>query len=558
MKSLRYPHIFPDLTDWPIYKVFLKRKELTREVEDDVMKYFAGFTQQDLDQILAKSIYLEKQRVKTTPYKVDPPNEMQYFRRLQKEYNEIHSGEAPPIKINESILRLVKRYVEEIAGHFNINTFLFTRRITNHFFHFLYRKLSRNLFKSSKFKADDLTDNMRINGDLSTIRELMKNHTVILVPTHSSNLDSVLIGYMIDSICGLPAFSYGAGLNLFDSEFFAFFMNRLGAYKLDRRKKNQVYLQTLNSYSKIIAKHRVNTIFFPGGTRSRSGEVETKLKLGLLGSMIAAQREMIIEGNKSKIIIVPAVLSYESVLEARSLMIQYLKSTGQEKFTVRIRQSPILEYLKFIWRVLSRESNVCLTFGHPMDVFGNKVNSAGESIDLLGKNVDLSLYYQREGQFGFDAQRESIYTKELSEKIVQQYKRYNYVLPAHILAYCAFTLYAKMYHDYDVFGLVQNPEDEVFLDSRKFMKLLDQIVQILNRKISEGSLIEIPEIGNPIDQIFVVGMSTLGAFHDKKVLKQDHSGNIVSEDFIALLYYSNKLNNLELERSIEWDKVLQN
>ena len=61
--------------------------------------------------------------------------------------------------------------------------------------------------------------------------------TVIIVPTHFSNLDSILIGYAIDGIMGLPAFHYGAGLNLYDLELVAYFINRLGAYKVDRRKK---------------------------------------------------------------------------------------------------------------------------------------------------------------------------------------------------------------------------------------------------------------------------------------------------------------------------------
>src|SRR3546814_15272144 len=48
---------------------------------------------------------------------------------------------------------------------------------------------------------------------------------------------------------GLPAFIYGAGLNLFNRKIFAYFMNSLGAYKVDRRKKNLPYLETLKTYS---------------------------------------------------------------------------------------------------------------------------------------------------------------------------------------------------------------------------------------------------------------------------------------------------------------------
>ncbi|MEZ4907100.1 MAG: hypothetical protein R2771_05540 [Saprospiraceae bacterium] len=58
-----------------------------------------------------------------------------------------------------------------------------------------------------------------------------------MLPTHQSNLDSMLIGYTIDFKLGLPAFAYGAGLNLYNYEIPAYYMSRLGAYKVDRRKK---------------------------------------------------------------------------------------------------------------------------------------------------------------------------------------------------------------------------------------------------------------------------------------------------------------------------------
>ena len=87
-----------------------------------------------------------------------------------------------------------------------------------------------------------------------------------MVPTHFSNLDSILIGWVIH-VLGLPPFIYGAGLNLFNIKILAYFMNSLGAYKVDRRKKNPIYLEALKSYSNLAIQEGAHSLFFPGGTR---------------------------------------------------------------------------------------------------------------------------------------------------------------------------------------------------------------------------------------------------------------------------------------------------
>ncbi|MBK7506162.1 MAG: 1-acyl-sn-glycerol-3-phosphate acyltransferase, partial [Bacteroidetes bacterium] len=151
--------------------------------------------------------------------------------------------------------------------------------------------------------------------------------TLILVPTHFSNLDSIMVGYGMDMV-GLGAFQYGAGLNLFNSKLFSFFMSNLGPYKLDRRKKNSIYLETLKTYSRTTILHGAPTLFFPGGTRSRAGNIEKSLKLGLLGTVIEAQRIQFEKNPNNlakKLFIVPITTSYHFVLEASSLMEENLK-----------------------------------------------------------------------------------------------------------------------------------------------------------------------------------------------------------------------------------------
>lgn len=555
----QYPHVLKEITDWPVYKLSQKRKDFVQIVEKDVLNYFDSMSKEELDQILAKTIYQEKQRIKSNPWKADPPNEMQFFRKLQKEYNDNHAEGNTQERTRDSIFRLIKRYTEEISGHFNINTFYFARKALTFFFTAMFYPVGWNIFSSYATKRKKLAEAMILKGEIDSVRKLCLDHTIILVPTHSSNLDSILVGYMVDAIAGLPAFSYGAGLNLFDSEFFAFFMNRLGAYKVDRRKKNQIYLQTLSSYSKLIAMEGVHSIFFPGGTRSRSGEVEDRLKLGLLNSLLLAQRNLIQQESLRKIIIVPAVLSYESVLEARSLIIQYLKTTGQEKYTSRESSFSLWQYVTFLYRFVKKSSKVYMTLGSPMDVFGNSVNESGESISQTGSRINQKDYFLRDGKIVLDSQRESIYTKELSEKIIEQYKKYNYILPSHLVSYAAFKLLSKLNPGQDIYNLVQLPEEEMYFPEIGFKQLCMEVRRVLYDLCEHNKLIKCEELQLDIDLLINYGINALGVYHSKRPLKRDENNRLVSEDFLVLLFYSNKLSNLEIDDLIHWDIIdLQN
>ena len=209
-------------------------------------------------------------------------------------------------------------------------------------------------------------------GPVEKLRDLALKGTVILVPTHFSNLDSAIIGFGMDYI-GMPAFQYGAGLNLFNSKIFSFFAGSLGAYKLDRRKKNPIYLETLKSYSKTNVLAGAHTIFFPGGTRSRAGNIETELKLGLLGTVMEAQR-IHFEKNPAnlapKIFVVPLTISYHFVLEASSLIEDQLRRTGKEQYLVHDKpQGAGRGILKFFWETFSKSTDITLSLGEPMDVF---------------------------------------------------------------------------------------------------------------------------------------------------------------------------------------------
>ena len=202
-----------------------------------------------------------------------------------------------------------------------------------------------------------LQERLRIVGEIDELRSLSKKGTILLVPTHQSNIDSLLIGWIIH-LMGLPPFAYGAGLNLFSNPFFSFFMNNLGAYTVDRQKSNTIYKHTLKNYSTRILREGVHSIFFPGGGRSQSGAIENRLKLGLLGTGLEAQIENLREGKPNpNIYIVPMVMSYNFVFEASSLIDDYLVEAGKHRFIAIDEDSlPQMKLVNFFWKLFSSQS----------------------------------------------------------------------------------------------------------------------------------------------------------------------------------------------------------
>ena len=82
-------------------------------------------------------------------------------------------------------------------------------------------------------------------------------------------MDSPAIGLRPACARGLPPTTYGAGKNLFSNPFISFFMRNLGAYRVDRRLRFELYKDVLKEYSTVLLEHGYHSLFFPGGTRCR-------------------------------------------------------------------------------------------------------------------------------------------------------------------------------------------------------------------------------------------------------------------------------------------------
>lgn len=550
-----FQQVIPDIENWPIYRLSEDRRQFVAEVQEFTVQRLLENSTQDVTDMLSKTVFQERVRIKEEPWKVDPPNERQFWRRIRKRLIE-HSLDAPDEEAaqnNQEILRLiVNRYTEEIVGTFRISTFLFARRFLTLFFTRLLNTAAGGSIFGSKYR---LQDRLLVTGRTEAVRGLFSKGTVVVVPTHFSNLDSILIGFAMDSFAGLPSFSYGAGLNLYNTGYTAYFMNRLGAYRVDRRKKNPIYLETLKSMSNLSIQRGTNSLFFPGGTRSRSGALETKLKMGLLGTVVEAQRALYEKGENTKIFVVPAILGYHFVLEAPFLVEQYLRQVGKERY-IKSQDAfySVPQLLKFTWQFFSQSSDITLSFGQPMDVLGNPVDIEGMSYDQHGNPIDVREYFLGGDGLNEDLQRESEYTKILADRIVERYHKDNLVLSSHLVAFVAFQLLKRQNHRLDLYGILRLPVDEYIFNAEALTDVVAQLQQLLMELHSDGN-IQLSDIlyAEP-EEIIRHGIKHLGAYHVDKPLRYNKAGDIVSDSFNLLFFYHNRLSTYGWEHHIQWRK----
>ncbi|MEM8583260.1 MAG: 1-acyl-sn-glycerol-3-phosphate acyltransferase, partial [Bacteroidota bacterium] len=442
-----YPHIMPDISKWAIYQASEDRAEFVEEVKAFSMARIQELHGHELPDVLGKTTYSELKRTKEEPWKVDPPKERKYWKRLSRRLanQSLDETEASSAKdaANELTEEVVERYAQEIVATFKIGTFKFARGFLSIFLGRLLNtadgKWIQGWFRGWFGEGKSVRNRLLIKGYVDQMRGLCKKGTVILVPTHFSNLDSLVISYAMEQVAGVPISTYGAGLNLFNTGYTAYFMNRLGVYRIDRRKKNPIYLNTLKANCVKSILRGVPNLFFPGGTRSRSGAIETKLKLGLVGTAIEAQRIHYERGTDQKIFIVPVILSYPFVLEAKYLIEQHLRIAGKERYIASKDSFHSLRaIIKFIWGLFSKGNQLTISLGKPMDVLGNFVDDNGDSYQGDQQINTKDYFLAADGRVSKNLQREQEYTRILGERILERFHADNVVLASHLVSYAAF------------------------------------------------------------------------------------------------------------------------
>lgn len=444
-------------------------------------------------------------------------------------------------EMQTALLRLVDSYAREIHNPFSPRTYNFATRVLPPA---LTRLLSASrgrdvVLGSLPGRGVDPASRIAIAGPLEHIADLARKGTVILAPTHVSNLDSPLLGYALYA-AGLPPFAYGAGLNLFSNPAMGFFMRRLGAYTVDRRKRNALYKDTLKDYSIEILRRRSHSLFFPGGTRSRSGRLESRLKKGLLGTGLAAWQENLAAGvERPDVFVVPCTLSIGVVLEAESLIADSLADEGKQRYIIMDDEfSQPRTVAAFVRQLLRLDARVHVTFGHPLDVLGNRVDANLRSLDPNGAPIDrLGYVTDRSGSVVLDEQRDHLYTARLARKLCEAYKADFVVQSTHLAAWAAWEALRAIHPGLDVFRLVRLSAEQREVPRAHVEALLDGALAALGDQPRAGPA----TAGRILDE----AVTLFANFHRVRALEYTSSGAVRLAGELTL-YYRNRMDVFDL------------
>ena len=554
----KYQPIIPRKREWPVVQMSRNIKLFVETVIEntiDQLEADAPTTEALIDELEA-TLYLEKLRIRQNPWAVDPKDDKAFWEKVKDKLisisGEHYAEEQRQMIVDELVHSIASRYAHEISSTFKPTSYRMARTVVTFGFARLLNAARVKGYRSLFSNRYTLRDKINIVGEHEHLRKLAQKGTIVMVPTHFSNLDSILIGWVIHEL-GLPAFIYGAGLNLFNIGIFAYFMNSLGAYKVDRRKKNKIYLETLKAYSSLALEWGCHSLFFPGGTRSRSGRIEDKLKLGLLGTAVEAQRiffEQHVEHNEplEKIFVVPVVINYHFVLEAPTLIREYLEKEGQERYyTESDEHSTSYKIVKFLLKFFTKGSDISVSFGRGMDFLGNQVDDEGNSLDKRGNPVNTLEYFIMDGKITANAQREGEYTRMLGEALRKAYYKNNRVFSSHLAAFTAFELFRKKYKKLDLFNLLRLPEEELVLTYDEFKGTFLRLREEIFRLQAAGKVEIAPHLQGDVDKVIGHGLENVGMYHASRPLLRNKEGNITTMDMNILFYYHNRMEGYELE-----------
>ena len=554
----KYEPILPGSTDWPVVQLSKNRKAFIESVIEATVSAITAAQAENgsLKEEIEQTRFREMLRVKQNPWNVDPDDDPAFWSGIKDRLLKISGGNHETHQEDEikSILHeIVSRYANEIQGNFKRSRYKLARTLVKFGFKRLLNASRVKGVRSIWSSRITLQDKIQITGEVDQLRALAKKGTVIIVPTHFSNLDSILIGWVIH-ILGLPPFIYGAGLNLFNIGLLAYFMNSLGAYKVDRRKKNLIYRETLKSYSKLAIVKGCHSLFFPGGTRSRSGKLESKLKLGLLGSAMEAQRHSLQQhgnGEKNKVFVVPVVINYHFVVEAPGLINSYLQSKGQERYYVE-NDSFTTSYkiLIFLFKFFTKGSDISVSIGRGLDLLGNYVDKDGNSIDKKGRKIDIREYFVSNRKVTENLQREYEYTRRLGEVIVREFHRNNRIFSSHLVAFTAFNMLRKKHDHLDLYDLLRIPREEIIISYEEFKNAFKVALQAVYRLNQEQKVFMASHLSDEPDKVIDHGLYNLGMYHSKRPLIKNKEGDLITQDLNTLFYYHNRLSGYDLENVV--------
>ena len=485
-----------------------------------------GLSDHERQQILEETLYEERRRLESKP--ADSPERIQLEKLSKALVRGIRGDQI------QTAVEMVAEWTHEIHGRFSPRVYRMATQVAPKALTSLLTARPRR-FRDFNL---DIERRLNIHGSIPHVHDLIREGTVVLVPTHVSNLDSPLIGLSL-YLSGLPPFVYGAGLNLFSNPILGWWLRRLGAYTVDRRKRAPLYKDALKDYSLQCLTHGYHSLFFPGGTRSRSGEIESHIKKGLLGTTITAWQENLrTQVRPRPIFIVPVTLTFQMVLEAATLIEDHLTEHGKQRYIIDDDEfSQPAQVASFTRRMLELDASITVHFGQPLDCLGFPV-SADPAERHQEASRRLRFVCDRNGDVQLDPQRDRVYTDRLAKNIVAEYPKGTTVFSTHLAAWAAWSVLCDQLGYSDPYRVVRTAAGQRAIGRTALTKQIEKGRQVVLAGSAKGSWRH--HLPQTSEEILEESLDRFSRYHKTRALNA-HNSEIIIEDPRLCLYYRNRL-----------------
>jgi glycerol-3-phosphate O-acyltransferase len=245
-------------------------------------------------------------------------------------------------KLREDVaFQKAERYAREIVPGFSAFTyFSFAIRFA--------RVLSQSLYRVRLTNPND-----------SALENVPEDSTVIFVMNHRSNMDYVLVTWLVAERSAL-AYAVGEWARVWPMRQL---VRAMGGYFIRRRHNNALYRKVLARYVQMATEAGVTQAVFPEGGLSQTGALG-KPKLGLISYIVDGFKP----GISRDVVFVPVALNYDRVMEDRTLIDAH--TTGSRRFRFSLRP---------IWRYVRRQTWLRMTgrfhrYGYAAVSFGDPLS----------------------------------------------------------------------------------------------------------------------------------------------------------------------------------------
>ena len=121
------------------------------------------------------------------------------------------------------------------------------------------------------------------------------------------------------------------------------------------------------------------------------------------------------------------------MLEAETLIADYLKETGKARFIIEDDESAQWRrVVDFMRSTMTHTGAIVIRFGEPMDVLGHPLSETCESIGPHGQPVDLARYFWVNGKPQAVAQRDGEYMQQTAASLSRAYRKETVLMPRRI------------------------------------------------------------------------------------------------------------------------------